>query len=186
MVTSHQAAAVGAERGRAWSAGRRYQVADLFKALLLISANDAAVALAQATGSYAKGVAMMNAEAHHLQAYDTVAKQPNGLPAKGQHTSAYDQALFARQALTMPAFMQIRRDAGRHVPAARRSTRSRCVNQNTDADAATAATSAARSAGPAASEATYIGMARRRRRHADRDRPALHAADRDHLRGQSC
>src|SRR5271165_5001442 len=34
-------------------AGRRYQVANLFRALLLISANDAAVALTQAAGSFA-------------------------------------------------------------------------------------------------------------------------------------
>jgi serine-type D-Ala-D-Ala carboxypeptidase (penicillin-binding protein 5/6) len=87
--------------------GRSYPVHDLFKALLLISANDAAITLAQATGSYARGVAMMNAEAHHLQAYDTLARTRNGLPAKGQRTSAYDLALFARQALTMPAFRQI-------------------------------------------------------------------------------
>ena len=75
---------------------------NLFRALLLISAIDAAVSLAQATGSYAKGVAMMNAEAHRLQADDTVARRPNGLNAKGQHVSAYDEALFARQALTIP------------------------------------------------------------------------------------
>ena len=80
-------------------------MADLFKALLLISANDAAVALAQASGSFAKGIALMNAEAHHLQAYDVVARQPNGLPAPGQVVSAYDLALIARRALQMPAFM---------------------------------------------------------------------------------
>jgi serine-type D-Ala-D-Ala carboxypeptidase (penicillin-binding protein 5/6) len=86
--------------------GRYYQVADLFRALLLISANDAAVALTQATGSFAKGMALINGEARHLQAYDVVAKLPNGLPAAGQVTSAYDEALIARQALSMPAFMQ--------------------------------------------------------------------------------
>ena len=86
--------------------GRKYQVADLFRALLLISANDAAVALTQATGSFAKGMALINAEARHLQAYDVVAKLPNGLPAAGQETSAYDEALIARQALTIPAFMK--------------------------------------------------------------------------------
>jgi serine-type D-Ala-D-Ala carboxypeptidase (penicillin-binding protein 5/6) len=85
--------------------GRSYQVADLFRALLLISANDAAVALTQATGSEASGMAMINAEARHLQAYDVVARLPNGLPAPGQVTSAYDEALIARQALRMPAFM---------------------------------------------------------------------------------
>jgi serine-type D-Ala-D-Ala carboxypeptidase (penicillin-binding protein 5/6) len=86
--------------------GRKYQVADLFRALLLISANDAAVALTQATGSFAKGMALINAEARHLQAYDVVAKLPNGLPAAGQETSAYDEALIARQALSLPAFMK--------------------------------------------------------------------------------
>jgi D-alanyl-D-alanine carboxypeptidase (penicillin-binding protein 5/6) len=86
--------------------GRQYRVADLFRALLLISANDAAVTLTQATGSFAKGMALINAEARHLQAYDVVAKLPNGLPAAGQVTSAYDEALIARQALAMPAFMK--------------------------------------------------------------------------------
>ena len=85
--------------------GRKYQVAKLFQALLLISANDAAVSLTQATGSFSKGMAMINAEAHHLQAYDVVAKLPNGLPAKGQVVSAYDEALIARRALAIPAFM---------------------------------------------------------------------------------
>lgn len=87
-------------------AGRRYRVSDLFTALLTISANDAAVALTQATGSFNKGMALINAEAHHLQAYDVVARQPNGLPAAGQVESAYDEALIARQALAMPAFMK--------------------------------------------------------------------------------
>jgi serine-type D-Ala-D-Ala carboxypeptidase (penicillin-binding protein 5/6) len=87
-------------------AGRRYKVSDLFTALLTISANDAAVALTQATGSFSKGMALINAEAHHLQAYDVVAKQPNGLPATGQVESAYDEALIARQALATPAFMK--------------------------------------------------------------------------------
>jgi serine-type D-Ala-D-Ala carboxypeptidase (penicillin-binding protein 5/6) len=48
----------------------------------------------------------MNAEAHHLQADDTVAVDPNGLDAPGQHTSAYDLALIARQALKLPAFLK--------------------------------------------------------------------------------
>jgi serine-type D-Ala-D-Ala carboxypeptidase (penicillin-binding protein 5/6) len=86
--------------------GRAYQVSDLFRALLLISANDAAVALAQSTGSLARGMALINGEARHLQAYDVVAKLPNGLPAAGQVTSAYDEALIARQALALPAFMK--------------------------------------------------------------------------------
>ena len=111
--------------------GRAYPVSDLFQALLLISANDAAIALAQATGSYARGVAMMNAEAHRLQADDTVAVRPNGLNAAGQHSSAYDLALFARQALTMPSSCGSRRPGrpcSRCTAAIRSScsTRTRC------------------------------------------------------------
>jgi D-alanyl-D-alanine carboxypeptidase (penicillin-binding protein 5/6) len=87
-------------------AGHSYKVSDLFTALLTVSANDAAMALAQATGSLSQGMAVINAEARHLQSDDTVALTPNGLDAPGQHTSAYDLALFARQGLTMPAFLK--------------------------------------------------------------------------------
>jgi len=85
-------------------AGRAYKISDLFTALLTISANDAAIALTQATGSFGAGMSLINAEARHLQADDTVAVDPNGLDAPGQHTSAYDLALIARQALKLPAF----------------------------------------------------------------------------------
>jgi serine-type D-Ala-D-Ala carboxypeptidase (penicillin-binding protein 5/6) len=104
VIASRRAAAVEPSKV-GLIAGDRYRVSDLLKALLMISANDAAIALAQATGSYAKGMAMINAEARHLRADDTVAVTPNGLDARGQHVSAYDEALFARQALTVPAFM---------------------------------------------------------------------------------
>jgi serine-type D-Ala-D-Ala carboxypeptidase (penicillin-binding protein 5/6) len=85
--------------------GHYYRVSDLLAAMLTISANDAAVALVQATGSYAHGIALMNQAARRLGARDTVAVDPNGLDAPGQHTSAYDLALIARQALRTPAFM---------------------------------------------------------------------------------
>jgi D-alanyl-D-alanine carboxypeptidase (penicillin-binding protein 5/6) len=48
----------------------------------------------------------MNAEAQRLQAYDTVAKTPHGLPAEGQVTSAYDMALIAREGLKRPDFFE--------------------------------------------------------------------------------
>ncbi len=86
--------------------GQPYKISDLFTALLTISANDAAIALTQAVGSYNEGMDVINAEARHLQADDTVAVDPNGLDAPGQHTSAYDLALFARQALKLPAFLK--------------------------------------------------------------------------------
>jgi serine-type D-Ala-D-Ala carboxypeptidase (penicillin-binding protein 5/6) len=140
-------------------AGHRYKVSDLFDALLLISANDAAVALTQATGSLAKGMAMINAEAHHLQAYDVVAKQPNGLPAAGQVTSAYDQALIARQALAMPAFMKYDSTRSAEFPISpQRSVP--LVNQNTLLTEYPGGIGG-KIGWTEAAEATYIGMARR-------------------------
>jgi D-alanyl-D-alanine carboxypeptidase (penicillin-binding protein 5/6) len=73
---------------------------------------------------------MMNAEAHRLQADDTVARRPNGLNAKGQHTSTYDLALFARQALTMPAFRKIEATRVTKFPLYRKSS-VKLWNQNT-------------------------------------------------------
>jgi len=140
-------------------AGRRYKVSDLFKALLLISANDAAVALTQATGSLAKGMALINAEAHHLQAYDVVAKQPNGLPATGQVTSAYDQALIARQALATPAFMKYDSTLSAEFPVTPH-TLVPLVNQNTLLTDYPGGIGG-KIGWTEAAEATYIGMAKR-------------------------
>jgi serine-type D-Ala-D-Ala carboxypeptidase (penicillin-binding protein 5/6) len=140
-------------------AGHRYRVSDLFNALLLISANDAAVALTQATGSLAKGMSMINAEAHHLQAYDVVAKQPNGLPAAGQVTSAYDQALIARQALAMPAFMKYDSARTAEFPITPKRTVP-LVNQNTLLTDYPGGIGG-KIGWTEAAEATYIGMARR-------------------------
>ncbi|HMG64828.1 MAG TPA: D-alanyl-D-alanine carboxypeptidase [Streptosporangiaceae bacterium] len=105
MVTVSKLAASQEPNIAGLIAGHQYQVSALFKALLLISANDAAVALTETAGSFATGMQLINAEAQHLQAYDVVAKMPNGLPAPGQVVSAYDEALIARQALASPAFM---------------------------------------------------------------------------------
>ena len=87
--------------------GAGYSVNDLWHALLLPSANDAASALANANGGWKRTLTQMNAEAKHLQAYDTVAKTPSGLDENGQFTSAYDLALIARQALRTPGFVEV-------------------------------------------------------------------------------
>jgi len=140
-------------------AGRRYKVFDLFNSLLLISANDAAVALAQATGSLARGMRLINAEAHHLQAYDVVAKQPNGLPAAGQVVSAYDQALVARQALAEPAFMKYDSTLTAQFPVTPH-TLVPLVNQNKLLTQYPGGIGG-KIGWTQAAEATYIGMARR-------------------------
>ncbi|GIH89573.1 D-alanyl-D-alanine carboxypeptidase family protein [Planobispora siamensis] len=81
-----------------------YTVEDLFKALMLVSGNDSAMALAEANGGLDKTLADMNAEARRLQALDTVAKTPSGLDKPGQSSSAYDLALIARAGLANDDF----------------------------------------------------------------------------------
>ena len=87
-----------------------YTVNDLFHGLLMQSGNDAAIALAEAYGGLPHTLAAMNAEAHRIQANDTVARTPNGLDddppltLKQQHSSAYDLALIMKQGLTLPDF----------------------------------------------------------------------------------
>jgi serine-type D-Ala-D-Ala carboxypeptidase (penicillin-binding protein 5/6) len=87
-----------------------YTVNDLFHGLLMQSGNDAAIALAEAGGGMPQTLAAMNAEAHRIQARDTVARTPNGLDddppltLKEQHSSAYDLALIMKQGLTLPDF----------------------------------------------------------------------------------
>jgi D-alanyl-D-alanine carboxypeptidase (penicillin-binding protein 5/6) len=90
----------------------KYRVADLFRAALMVSGNDAAVALTQAHGGYKRTVSTMNSEARRLQAGDTVAGSPNGLDVdlglsiRTQHTSAYDLGLIMRQGLRLADFRE--------------------------------------------------------------------------------
>ncbi len=79
--------------------GLTYTVADLMNAALMPSANDAAEALARANGGVKVTVEQMNAEAARLGASRTTAKNPSGLDADGQVTTAYDMALIGRAAL---------------------------------------------------------------------------------------
>ncbi len=140
-------------------AGRAYQVSDLFTALLTISANDAAIALTQATGSFSEGMALINAEARHLQADDTVAVEPNGLDAPGQHTSAYDLALIARQALKLPAFLRYDQTVSQRFVVARRKA-VELYNQNSLLTTYPGAVGG-KIGWTSAAGATYVGMATR-------------------------
>ncbi|MCW2522828.1 MAG: peptidase [Frankiales bacterium] len=106
VVTVSKAAAGAEGSAVGLLAGARYTVDQLFSALLLISANDAAMALAEANGGTAKTVAEMNDTAHRLGAYDTVVQTPSGLDGFKQLTSAYDMALFLRAAIAQPRFVK--------------------------------------------------------------------------------
>ena len=73
-------------------------VEDMLKAVCVVSANDASVALAEhLAGSAEAFVEQMNQRAAELGMADTHFVNPTGLPAKGHVTSAYDIALMSRE-----------------------------------------------------------------------------------------
>ncbi len=88
--------------------GHRLSVQDLLSALLVLSANDAAVALAEHVGgSVDEFAALMNAKAQVLGMRDTHFRNPHGLDAPDHYSTAYDLAALTRYALQSPAFAQI-------------------------------------------------------------------------------
>ena len=73
--------------------GKRYYADDLINAVLLASANDASVALAEKIAGSESGFAkMMTRKANELGAKKTICKTASGLTAKGQQTTARDLA----------------------------------------------------------------------------------------------
>ncbi len=105
-------ASARAARARASSlhlkAGERVTVRDLLYALLLRSANDAAVALAEHTAGSVEGfVQLMNAKARALGATHTHFENPHGLHHPRHLSTARDLALIARAAMENPQFRAI-------------------------------------------------------------------------------
>lgn len=89
-------------------AGESYRVRDLLYGLILQSANDAAVTLAEAVaGSEGKFVEMMNVRAKQIGAMHSHFANPHGLPSPGlQFTTAWDMALIFNQALKNDFFRE--------------------------------------------------------------------------------
>ncbi len=80
-------------------AGEEFRTGDLICALLMNSANDVAVCIAEnAAGSEARFAAVMNETAASIGASRTVFKNASGLPAEGQMTTARDLALLMKKA----------------------------------------------------------------------------------------
>jgi len=88
--------------------GERINVEALLSALLLKSANDAAVALAEHVGGSTGGfVHLMNQRARSLGARQTRFCNPHGLYAPEHLSTAHDLGLIARQAMKNPRFRRL-------------------------------------------------------------------------------
>lgn len=91
-----------------FKAGEQVTVEELLFAALLGSANDAAVALAEAVaGSEESFTNLMNRKAFQIGAYDTHFINPHGLPGAGQYITASDLSRIMQYALRYPKLTQI-------------------------------------------------------------------------------
>lgn len=98
--------------------GEKVTIEQLLYAMLLESANDAAIALAEAVGGSVEGFAdMMNERAEELGAKNTHFETPNGLPNDSHVTSAYDLALFSKEAMKNETFRKIVSTTQYDIPA---------------------------------------------------------------------
>jgi D-alanyl-D-alanine carboxypeptidase len=89
-------------------AGHTYTLGSLLPLLIVRSANDVAVAVADGLGGgVAAFAADMNAEAAAMGLRDTHYVNPSGLDAPGQHSSARDVAVLAGLDMSLPAFRQL-------------------------------------------------------------------------------
>ncbi len=88
--------------------GESVPVRDLMHSLLISSGNDTAMALGRhVAGTHEEFIRMMNARARQLGANNTVFKNPNGLPAAGQVTTARDMMIIFQQMLAVPELARI-------------------------------------------------------------------------------
>lgn len=84
-------------------AGEKMSVYDLIKGIVVASANDASVAMAEyIEGSVEAFVMRMNKKAEELGMKNTTFMNTNGLDEKGHVSSAYDVALMSRALLSYP------------------------------------------------------------------------------------
>ncbi len=90
--------------------GEQISARDLLAAMMIRSANDAAVAAAEHVGGTVTAFAdMLNEKAAQIGCTNTHFVTPNGLHHKDHYSSAYDLCLMARYAFQYPEFNQMTR-----------------------------------------------------------------------------
>lgn len=98
--------------------GETLPLRDLVYGLMMASGNDAAVAIAEhLAGSVENFAILMNRRAKEIGANHTNFVTPNGLPAEGHYTTAYDLALISAEAMKNERFRQIVSTTSMDIPA---------------------------------------------------------------------
>ena len=82
-----------------------YKIGDLFKGIIVVSANDACVQLAEVLcGSEEDFVTKMNEKAQSLGMTNTKFVNCTGLPKQGQYSTAHDVSIMLRELLKYPEY----------------------------------------------------------------------------------
>lgn len=88
--------------------GDRITLREALAGMLLVSGNDAAVAVAETVaGSVPEFARLMNEKARSLGAYNTHFLNPHGLTAQGHYSTAHDMAIIAAYAMKNPLFREM-------------------------------------------------------------------------------
>jgi D-alanyl-D-alanine carboxypeptidase (penicillin-binding protein 5/6) len=109
IVTADARAAAVIPNKIGFTEGTRWPLDQMLAALMMVSANDAAYALAYTAGGGLDGfAAQLNATARRLGAKNSILGDPAGLDDEtsyqgGPYTTAYDLAIATRNALAVPA-----------------------------------------------------------------------------------
>jgi len=87
--------------------GEEQTLETLLKCIIVASANDASVAVAEYIGGSVEGfVKLMNDKAKELGMKNTSFKNPHGLSEPGHYTTAYDIALMSKELVKYPLFFK--------------------------------------------------------------------------------
>ena len=123
VTVASKAAAAQPARRLAVRRGQKLTVEQALKALMIVSANDVAVMLAEAAGgSVARFARAMDAESARLGLRASSWRNPNGLDAPGHRSTAFDLAILARAVLQDPWLARVvrKRHAAFVSPSGRR------------------------------------------------------------------
>ena len=108
-----------------------FTVEQCLYAIMLASANDVALQLAEHIGGSVDGfVQMMNARAAELGCTNTVFTNPTGLPDENHYTTAHDMALIMKAAADNESFQTIASTASYTIPATNVSGGDRVLTNN--------------------------------------------------------
>lgn len=107
-VSDHAVYSVGGSSHISLAPGEVLTMEEALYGLMLPSANDCAVAIAEKiSGSEEEFVKLMNKKAKELGAVNTHFVNPHGLHDENHYTTAYDMALITREAIKYPDFVKI-------------------------------------------------------------------------------